>query len=41
MTLMLLVLVRGELAVIPAVTAVLFYHSAVDTGNDFIVVSTV
>ena len=40
MTLKWLVLCRRELAVMLAVTAVLLHHSAVDTGNDFNVVST-
>ena len=31
---------RGELAVMPAVTAVLIYLSAMDTGAEFSVVST-
>jgi len=41
MTLKWLVLCRRELAVMPAVTAALLHHSAVDTGNDFKMVSTV
>jgi len=31
---------RGEMAVMPAVTAVLLHRSAVDTGTDCSVVST-
>jgi len=41
MTLEWLVLCRKELAVMPAVTAALLHHSAVDTGNDFKVDCTV
>jgi hypothetical protein len=37
---MLLVQGRGEMAVLPAVTAVLLHHSAVDTWTDCKVVST-
>ena len=37
---MLLVQVRGEMAVLPAVTAVLLPHSARDTWTDCNVVST-
>ena len=37
---MLLVQGRGELAVLPTVTAVLLHHSAVDTWPDCNVVST-
>ena len=37
---MLLVQGRGEMAVLPAVTAVLLHHSAMDTWTDFNVVST-
>ena len=36
----LLVQGRGEMVVLPAVTAVLLHHSAVDTGTDCSVVST-
>jgi len=36
-----IVLCRRELAVRPAVTAALLHHSAVDTGNNFKLVSTV
>jgi len=36
----LLVQGRGEMAVMPAVTAVLVHHNAVDTENDCNVVST-
>ena len=32
---------RGEMAVMPAVTAVLLHHSAMDTGTETNVVSTV
>jgi hypothetical protein len=39
-TVMLLVQDRGEMAVLPAVTAVLLHHSAMDTGSDYNVVST-
>jgi len=38
--LMLLVQGRGEMAVLPAVTAVLLHHSAMDTWTDCNVVST-
>jgi hypothetical protein len=31
---------RGEMAVLPAVTALLLHHSAMDTGTDTNVVST-
>jgi len=31
---MLLIQGRGEMAVLPEVTAVLLYHSAMDTGNE-------
>ena len=31
---------RGEMAVLPAVTAVLFYHSSMDTWTECNVVST-
>jgi len=41
MTLKWIVLFRRELSVMPAVTAALLHHSALDTGNDFKVVSTV
>jgi len=37
---MLLVLGRGEMAVMPAVTAVLLHHSAMDTGTKSNVVTT-
>jgi len=37
---MLLVQCRGEMAVMPAVTAVLLHKSAVDTGTDCNVVRT-
>jgi len=37
---MLLVQGRGEMAVLPAVTAVLLHHSAMDTLTDWSVVST-
>ena len=37
---MLLVQGRGEMAVLPAVTAVLLHHSAMDTWTDCSVVST-
>jgi hypothetical protein len=37
---MLLVQVRGEMVVLPAVTAVLLHHSAVVTWTDCNVVST-
>ena len=37
---MLLVQGRGEMAVLPAVTAVLLYHSALDKWTDCSVVST-
>jgi len=40
MTVMLLVQGRGEMAVMPAVTAVLLHQSAVDTGTDCNVGST-
>jgi hypothetical protein len=40
MTVMLLVQGRGEMAVLPAVTAVLLHHSAMDTWTDCNVVST-
>jgi len=36
----LLVQGRGEMAVLPAVSAVLLHHSAMDTWNDCCVVST-
>jgi len=36
----LLVQGRGEMAVMPAVTAVLLHHSAMDTGTDCSVGST-
>jgi len=36
----LLVQGRGEIAVMPAVTAVLLHHSAMDTGTDCSFVST-
>jgi len=36
----LLVKGRGEMALLPVVTAVLFRHSAMDTGTDGSVVST-
>ena len=38
--LMLLLLGRGEMAVLPAVTAVLLHHSAMSSGTDCSVVST-
>jgi len=37
---MLLVQGRGEMAVLPAVTAVLLHHSVMDTWTDSYVVST-
>jgi len=37
---MLLVQGRGEMAVLPPVTAVLLHHSAMDTWTDCYVVST-
>jgi hypothetical protein len=37
---MLLVQGRGEMTVLPEVTAVLLYHSAMDIWTDCIVVST-
>ena len=37
---MLLVQGRGEKAVMPAVTALLFHQSAVDTGTEYNVVSS-
>ena len=37
---MLLLQGRGDIAVLPAVTAVLLLHSALDTGTDCSVVST-
>jgi len=40
MKLMMLVQGRGEMADMPAVTAVLLHHSAIDTGTDCNVVST-
>jgi len=40
LTVVLLVQGRGELAVLPAVTAVLLHHSAMDTWTDCNVVST-
>jgi hypothetical protein len=40
MTAVLLVQGRGEMAVLPAVTAVLLHHSAMDTWTDCSVVST-
>jgi hypothetical protein len=39
-TVMLFVQGRGEMAVLPAVAAVLLLHSAMDTGSDSNVVST-
>jgi hypothetical protein len=39
-TVMLLVQGRGEMEVLPAVTAVLLHHSAMDTGTDISAVST-
>jgi len=40
LTAVLLVQGRGEIAVMPAVTAVLIHHSAMDKGTDCSVVST-
>ena len=40
LTVMLLVQGRGEMAVLPAVTAVLLHHCAMDTWTDCNVVST-
>jgi len=40
LTAVLLLLGRGEMAVLPAVTAVLLHHSAMDTWTDRSVVST-
>ena len=40
LTAMLLVQGRGEMAVLPAVTAVLLHHSAMDTWTDYSAVST-
>jgi len=40
LTAVLLVQGRGELAVMPAVTAVLLHHNAMYTGTDYSVVST-
>ena len=40
LTVMLLVLGRGEIAFLPAVTAVLLHHSAMDIWTDSNVVST-
>ena len=40
LTVMLLVQVRAEKAILPAVTAVLLHHSAVDTWTECDVVST-
>ena len=40
LTVMMLVEGRGEIAVLPAVTAVLLHHSAMDTWTDCNVVST-
>ena len=40
LTAVLLVQGRGEMAVMPAVTAVLLHHSAMDNGTDCSVVST-
>ena len=40
LTAMLLVQGRGEMAILPAVTAVLLHHSAMDTWTDRSVVST-
>ena len=40
LTVMLLVQGRGEMAVLPAVTAVLLHHSAMDIWTDCNVVST-
>jgi len=40
MTVMLLVQGRGERAVMPAVTALLLHHSAMDTGTDCNVIRT-
>jgi len=37
---MMLIQVTGKIAVLPAVTAVLLHHSAMDTCTDCIVVST-
>ena len=39
-TAVLLVQGRGEMAVMPAVTAVLLHHSTIDTRTDYIDVST-
>jgi hypothetical protein len=41
MTVVLLVQGRGEIAVLPAVTAVLLHHNAMDIGTDCSVFSTV
>ena len=40
MRLMLLLQGKGEMAVMPAVTAVLLHHSTMDTGTETNVVST-
>jgi len=40
LNLVLLVLSRGEIAGLPAVTAVLLHHSAMDTGVEYNDVST-
>jgi len=40
LTVTLLVQGRGEMAVLPAVTAILLYHSSMDTWTDCNVVST-
>ena len=40
LTVMLFVQGRGEMAVLPAVTAVLLHHSAIDTWTDCNVVRT-
>ena len=40
LTVMLLVQCRVEMAVLPAVTAVLLHHSAMDLSTDFNVVNT-
>ena len=40
LTAALLVQGTGEIALVPAVTAVLLYHNAMDTGTDCSVVST-
>jgi hypothetical protein len=40
LTAVLLVQGRGEMAVLPAVTAILLHHNAMDTSTDCSVVST-